>query len=578
MRTLERRHDLDALRASAMLLGIGLHASLSYFPVPWPVQDSQRNDWLSIFFLMVHGFRMPLFFIVSGYFTMMMYRRRGLAAVVKQRTARILVPCLLGLFTVIPLTGFVSRLAMRPVAIPPRKPDSTTLVGAIRVRDAAAIETLIGREKEVNRFDDMFGVTPLNWAVMFGDPALVERLIEHGADVNGSNRDGNRPMHAAAFLGRDDLVELLLKHHADGSAVNQAGERPVRATAADWGVTQYITALLEVPLPERAKVEAGRLRVRQMLGDVPGPDSRSVPEKGPVAAVAPKGLASMRDAYQQWLRSDRWNVAVGAATWHLFYTDVFSHLWFLCFLCWMVAGFAGIALLAGRSSGRSPDALPVQESTVFRFGHPSDTVFRLALCLIPLTLLPQWLMGASPLQFGPDTSSGLLPQPHLLFYYGLFFGFGSLLFESERFGRTIGSRWWIYLGLGLFAAFPAWRYSIGNQVVGAIAQVAYAWAVSVGLIGLFRRFLSRPSRTVRYVSDSSYWLYLAHLPLVIALQSWTRDWPASAFVKFMGVNVVSVTLLLLSYHCLVRPTWIGVLLNGKRERRVSDEPAAAHVG
>jgi peptidoglycan/LPS O-acetylase OafA/YrhL len=293
-----------------------------------------------------------------------------------------------------------------------------------------------------------------------------------------------------------------------------------------------------------------------------------------MAAVAPTGLASVRDAYQQWLRSDRWNVAVGAATWHLFYTDVFSHLWFLCFLCWMVAGFAGIALLAGRSSGRAPDALPMHESTVFRFGQPSDAVFRVALCLIPLTLLPQWLMGSSPLQFGPDTSSGLLPQPHLLFYYGLFFGFGSLLFESERFGRTIGIRWWIYLGLGLFAAFPAWRYSIGNHAVGAIAQVVYAWVVSIGLIGLFRRFMSRPSRTVRYVSDSSYWLYLVHLPLVIALQSWTRDWPASALVKFIGVNVASVALLLISYHCLVRPTWIGVLLNGRRERRTSDEPAA----
>ncbi|NBY03300.1 MAG: hypothetical protein EBQ87_15175, partial [Planctomycetes bacterium] len=35
----DRRHDLDALRAFAMFLGIGLHASLSFISLPWPVQD-----------------------------------------------------------------------------------------------------------------------------------------------------------------------------------------------------------------------------------------------------------------------------------------------------------------------------------------------------------------------------------------------------------------------------------------------------------------------------------------------------------------------------------------------------------
>ena len=34
-----RWHDLDALRGFAMLLGIGLHASLAFFPSFWPVQD-----------------------------------------------------------------------------------------------------------------------------------------------------------------------------------------------------------------------------------------------------------------------------------------------------------------------------------------------------------------------------------------------------------------------------------------------------------------------------------------------------------------------------------------------------------
>ena len=74
----QRRTDLDALRSFAMLLGIALHASLSFFAFPWPVHDTQRSDLLPLFLVAVHGFRMPLFFLLSGYFTMLVYRRRGL--------------------------------------------------------------------------------------------------------------------------------------------------------------------------------------------------------------------------------------------------------------------------------------------------------------------------------------------------------------------------------------------------------------------------------------------------------------------------------------------------------------------
>ena len=42
--TTSRRHDLDALRAIAMLLGIALHAALAYSDVPWVVQDPQKNE------------------------------------------------------------------------------------------------------------------------------------------------------------------------------------------------------------------------------------------------------------------------------------------------------------------------------------------------------------------------------------------------------------------------------------------------------------------------------------------------------------------------------------------------------
>ena len=49
-------------------------------------------------------------------------------------------------------------------------------------------------------------------------------------------------------------------------------------------------------------------------------------------------------------------------------------------------------------------------------------------------------------------------------------------------------------------------------------QAAYAWMMTLGLMGLFRTAMGEGNARVRYLSDASYWLYLIHLPLIIALQ------------------------------------------------------------
>ena len=62
-----RRYDLDALRATAMLLGIVLHAGLSFTPFPWAVQDERQSSFFWFLFAAIHGFRMPVFFVLSGF-------------------------------------------------------------------------------------------------------------------------------------------------------------------------------------------------------------------------------------------------------------------------------------------------------------------------------------------------------------------------------------------------------------------------------------------------------------------------------------------------------------------------------
>ena len=109
-----RRHGLDALRAFAMLLGVGLHAALTFFPTVWPVQDrtaGYHGPWEEMFFA-VHGFRMPAFFLLSGFFTAMLWRRRGLPALIRHRLRRVALPLALAMVTVGPAMDWVVARAL----------------------------------------------------------------------------------------------------------------------------------------------------------------------------------------------------------------------------------------------------------------------------------------------------------------------------------------------------------------------------------------------------------------------------------------------------------------------------------
>jgi peptidoglycan/LPS O-acetylase OafA/YrhL len=87
--------------------------------------------------------------------------------------------------------------------------------------------------------------------------------------------------------------------------------------------------------------------------------------------------------------------------------------------------------------------------------------------------------------------------------------------------------------------------------------------------------LTRENHTIRYLSDSSYWLYLAHLPLCIAGQALISQWSAPVWVKLPLFSIVLTVFLLLTYHFLVRYTWIGRLLNGPRKKPVAPPQSTA---
>ena len=101
-----RRHDLDAVRAFALLLGVVFHASLSFvpFPIGWTVMDVSTSPAILIFILVSHSFRMPLFFLIAGFFSRMAFHARGAAPFLKSRFVRLMIPFAVGWWILWPLT------------------------------------------------------------------------------------------------------------------------------------------------------------------------------------------------------------------------------------------------------------------------------------------------------------------------------------------------------------------------------------------------------------------------------------------------------------------------------------------
>jgi hypothetical protein len=379
-----RYHDLDALRAVAMLLGIALHGALSFVPFPWIVQDSEQNSAFRSFLFLVHGFRMPVFFVMSGFFTAMLWRRRGLFSTLKQRFLRVFLPCMAGLFLIVPLNQMAGEFALmqRDTA-----ESRSGLIAFARVGDLQGVEAMLAQGTDANsQLEDLSSA--LHWAAVSNHREIVAALLAGGAEVNIQSADGGTALHWAAFFGDHETVELLLESGANPNLKNDKGETALDAALHPWGeevagIAAFLVVIMQLDA-ELAQIEADRPAVIPAFGGrVPETRTEVIPETPEQAKAA----------------TDAWVM-------DLFMRDIFGHLWFLWFLCWLMVAFSLYVLLATVTRLKSLPGWLILSPLRY-------------VWLLPLTLLPQLVMhsGGEQPGFGPDTSTGWLPFPHLLFYY-----------------------------------------------------------------------------------------------------------------------------------------------------------------
>jgi peptidoglycan/LPS O-acetylase OafA/YrhL len=249
-----------------------------------------------------------------------------------------------------------------------------------------------------------------------------------------------------------------------------------------------------------------------------------------------------------------------------------THLWFLYALTLTYAGalvFVGLGKLLDRK-GR-------MRTRVYDPAMGWLTANRL---LIPVLAIPMALLFLSardwiPMMGIPAPDHGFLPNAIAARSYALAFLVGWLLQRQQGLLEVIRRDWFGYCLTGAIASVllllqlkPALLFApIGAYARPGLVAIFYAvgaWCWTIGLIGAGLRFLNEEHPVVRYVSDASYWVYITHLPVVMAMQVLVYRLPAPALVKFGMVTAGSFLILFASYHLLVRHSWLGAWLNGRK--------------
>ena len=159
--------------------------------------------------------------------------------------------------------------------------------------------------------------------------------------------------------------------------------------------------------------------------------------------------------------------------------------------------------------------------------------------------------------------------------FGSAFVFGWWLHRQPALLQHWARQWPLHLALAAAATLACLMLvGLTSPAIPASAEagtllyaIVYAWggwSWTFALIGLSMRFMSGHSVLRRYMADASYWIYIAHIPAVMALQLAASRLPLPTPFKFILVVGVSLGLLLLTYRVFVRSTWLGAWLNGRR--------------
>ena len=592
-----RYHDLDALRSFAMILGIAIHGVFSFNGMPiWPAQDINQNPQYGVVAEFIHGFRMQLFFLISGFFTAMMLLKKGSFAVSMHRTKRILIPLLLSTIFLVPLMNNMTKLNEFKENFGKEKSEisskatirGSSIWAAAKRNDIELLKKKISEGFDVNK-KDYLQATPLHWAAAYGNTESIDLLLKNGADIDAGDGKNSTPLHWASFMARPDSVKLLIDNNASVEKRNSDGSNAFQSAELDEGTMKFIL---------------GILKIDEDVGELMG---RRAETKAALKGQELNFISKFTGSVYEFINRNYFINFFGSNQ------IVLHHFWFLYFLFVIALGFCLIFKFVDL-------IFPFNKWSDLTINNPKINtlknfiIYSFVITIMVLTYMTQ--MKMAPNQFGPDTAVFFNPEKltdvivlngfngkpawWILLHYFLFFTCGAFMYGFKNFGIISKFIWPMLFFVGFIFLIialnefnkpcPDWLnlrkdlkgpFSFLNFITQPIHEwlkdlkntkplitSIYCWVMVFGFVGFFKFLFSKPSGLVRYISDSSYWLYLSHQPLVQAYQIMFSDWDKPIYFKFPFICILTALTLLIIYHFLIRYSFIGSILNGPRTRHV----------
>ena len=592
-----RYHDLDALRSFAMILGIAIHGVFSFNGMPiWPAQDINQNPQYGVVAEFIHGFRMQLFFLVSGFFTAMMLLKKGSFAVSMHRTKRILIPLLLSVILLVPLMNNMTKLNEFKENFGKEKSEisskanirGSSIWAAAKRNDIGLLEKKISEGFDVNK-KDYLQATPLHWAAAYGNTESIDLLLKNGADIDAGDGKNSTPLHWASFMARPDSVKLLIDNNASVEKRNSDGSTAFQSAELDERTMKFIL---------------GILKIDEDVGELMG---RRAKTKAALKGQELNFISKFTGSVYEFINRNYFINFFGSKQ------IVLHHFWFLYFLFVIALGFCLVFKFVDL-------IFPFNKWSDLTINNPKIStlknfiIYSFVITIMVLTYMTQ--MKMAPNQFGPDTAVFFNPEKltdlfvlngfngkpawWILLHYFLFFTCGAFMYGFKKFGFISKFIWPLLFFVGFIFLIislkefnkpcPDWLnlrkdlegpFSFLNSITQSIHEwlkdfkntkplitSIYCWVMIFGFVGFFKFLFSKPSVSVRYISDSSYWLYLGHQPLVQAYQILFSDWDKPIYFKFPFICILTALTLLIIYHFLIRYSFIGSILNGPRTRTV----------
>ena len=240
------------------------------------------------------------------------------------------------------------------------------------------------------------------------------------------------------------------------------------------------------------------------------------------------------------------------------------HLWFLYYLLLITLASVLLGLMLKKSkkvTNRISSSFNcLIQKPILRILFFSGTLFILYVVL-----------GTSMV----EVSVYLIPDLNTFVFHFFFYIIGWILFKSKHNLDSLMRYDWLSLISAFIIAsiqgliIQNWdSETMMSQYLNSelimLSNAFIIWLFVFGITGLFIRYGSNHSKRMRYISDSSYWVYLIHLPLTVIIPALIWELPFHAIFKFIIVLVITTIICFLSYHYLVRNTFIGKFLNGRK--------------